>query len=251
MTTCWSRERANLLERVAPSFCGGDGLRVEEGDVATLITDPTTRECITDRLECDAESAACRGLGQYLAMVERPHRGRLMAFESAVESWPDIQDAGGGLPALGVWRGTADGIYDRSIGQRVERPTDRRPTHTVVTWTDLTLTLAVEAWCTDKEERVGIRLLVEEALMPVHWLYGARLALPFYGGRHVEYTIETGSFQDDPNLIDAGIRRVVFGVRVVMPVWRPMRLPEAQIDARGTVVDAGSAPVAARTLSIR
>lgn len=253
--TCFDRDRAPRLRRVAPGFRGTDDLGPDilDGDVVELVRIATTRECLTDRIDCDPETAACRALGQYLALCERDHRGRRLAFETVVESWPDLQDVEQGLPALGVWRGDAPGVYDaRRMTPRVERPSIERPGIGLQTSADWTASLAVEVWATDKIERSGLRMLIEEALSPVDWIYGARLAVPWYGGVHLEFSLEAGGFADDPALIEAGIRRSVFTVRAVVPVWRPVLLPEAVVQAVGTARIAGDgSPVARRPLSIR
>lgn len=252
---CYRRARASLLPQIAPAFCE-DGSELGDGSVVQLVTSSTQAQCLTDRLDCDPETAAIRALGQYLAMCERPYGGRMMAFEVVVESWPDIQDVEGGFPALAVYHPGSDSAkYDRRFGGRAKQIVGGPSGIAALHFSDWVGTLRVEAWCTSKEERIGLRLLLEQAMTPFEWLMGVRLAVPFYGGLHLEFSLLGGGFADDDDLVSKGIRAMAFDVSCSVPFWRPAELPVARPLARGSVVsgtiDADGDPVAARPLSIR
>lgn len=247
---CFRRERAPMLERVAPGFCQ-DGMSLTEAGVVDLVTSNQTRECLTDRRDCDPETAALRALGQYLALCERDHGGRLLTFEAVVEGWPDIQDRDGGFPALAVTRAGAAGTYDRALSASV-RQVAIGDGLSIVRPTDWSSTLRIEAMANTKEERIGVRMLLEDALTPVDWMNGLRLAVPFYGGHHLEFALVGGGFVDDDGLASQNLFMVALEVLCTVPLWRAVQLPMARPLARGTVVAGASAdPVAGKPLSIR
>lgn len=248
---CYRRERARLLPRVAPAFCE-DGSALDGGGVVELVRTSQQAQCLTDRRDCDPETAAIRTLAQYLALCERPHGGRMMAFEVVVESWPDIQDVEGGFPALAVHRAGAPAVYDRKLAASSKRIPGGPSGLTALHFSDWVCTLRIEAWCTSKEERVGLRMLLEDAMTPFEWLNGVRLAAPFYGGMHLEFGLIGGGFSDDDGLISQEIRAMSFDVSCSVPLWRPVELPVARPMARGSVVSGTieADPVAAKPLSI-
>jgi hypothetical protein len=219
--------------RVEPDFSRAAEPPAPASAVA-LIADPRTQQVLTSRRDTDAHTALVRGLAEYVAGLSIDWGGRDVRFAAVVENYAEPED-GADYPRAAVY-GEGQGTYDASrFTPRPARadlisPIDD-PGVYLVTRSEYRLTLLLEAWATDKEERAALRAMLEDALSPVEFMYGARLVLPHYHGMHADYELLTGQNQDDDATAIHRWRRATLRVAAQVPVVRPVSLPLLEVRA--------------------
>lgn len=248
--SCWNRERAPLVARVAPGLCspGPDGPGIGEVEV---VDTATRTPCLVDRIDCDAETASIRALGQYLAMLEIDHLGRRVAFETVTEGWPESLDVSR-LPAAGI-TSVGAGAYDIQTPShiRIAGAPEGLVFHKMADWEGQ---LRIQVIATSREERVALRMMIERALFPHDFCGGLRLVVPFYAAMHLEFVMLSAGFEESPDGPAQQLWGMVINVKVAAPVFRVARLPVAKLITRGSVTtsqDAASEDRAFHPLPIR
>lgn len=186
----------------------------------------------TANRETDARTALTRGLAEYLAQVqvEMPG-GRRVAFRRVFESHAEPEDVAE-FPSASVVAGV--GTYHPIRFTPGAAGKDRLPEpdgRYLLQSSEFRLEMAVEVWATDPKERQALVAAVEDAMVPVDWLYGARLELPHYFGARADYQLVSMSYADDEAELMRRHRRAVFAVAASLPVLRLASFPGARIRA--------------------
>lgn len=205
---------------------------------ATLVTAPTTAQVLTSTRTSDVGRALAQGLADYLGGLQINSLGRAFAFRSVEAEWAEGIDPAK-YPALVVYQADV-GQYGTSDDAPATPATLGRATdgQALVCPCVYTAALTVEVWCSLPPERAALMSAVEDMMFPVTWMYGVRLALPYYHGVHARYTLVTGERADDSDRAQQRSRRATFQVEAAAPLVRVVgRLPAA--DFR-TVVELAS-----------
>ena len=136
--------------------------------------------------ECDAVTAVKRGLKEYLEQVYLDVLGVRVRFQKVVEVWAESDEVarypGAAVMAYDDADYEAGSMTPRlditAVVQRPDDPSDERTY--LVKYSEATVPLVVEVHTTSPEERVGVAMLLEDALNPVDWMFGFKLQLPHY-----------------------------------------------------------------------
>lgn len=162
---------------------------------------------------CDVHTAVTRALRSHLELRTLEHEGREIRFQRVVEDWADVYEEGGVYPVAAVWS-EDEGTYGGNVGSG-GLPTKEVPTgqpEPAVTYLqergEFMATVVVRAYCNDKEERVGVRRMLDKAFAPVHWSGGFFLRMPFHHNAIASYTLRTGQMQEDVDVAGPGLRSV-------------------------------------------
>lgn len=213
-----------------------------------LVTDSDAPMVRTDREETDAVGAMRRGLKEYLSQVSKDVAGAKVHFEDVLEEWAEPEDQAVAYPAAAVL--IPDGLvtFDQTSFAPSILADDRLPSgRYVIKLSEATTTLVIETYCSTPGERLGVSMLLEEALNPVDWMYGFHLDLPHYFGQRASFAVEQVELPDDATSARHGLRVVRAKVMGRISVVRPRKLPTMQpkLDIRVTdVITAGTFPLA-------
>jgi hypothetical protein len=201
-----------------------------------LITDPEEREVVTSFSECGARDALARGLLDYvksLFPVSGP-AGKELRLNFASEWWarPDDDALYPSAVVRADDRGTLD---DPSTTPRV-KPVRTREGEWVMESAEYVTTLRLEIRTSDPEARTGFAALLEGALAhPNDWMYGLRIMLPFYFGRHAEYEPVQDSYEDDADAASTLHRVHVWLFTARVPLTRPRSFAQIRAKQRTAV----------------
>lgn len=184
-----------------------------------LVTDRNYVPQLTAYRECDAHTALARGLADYLGQQSVEIGGRRLQL-TTYSQWAEPED-NARYPALAV--GGGQGTYVRGFTpdgfETLEG--DLR----LYAITEFTQRLVLEMWANDPRERSYLVAMVEEALSPVTWMYGLRLALPYYHGSTATYELVNSAYLDSTDDSMARFRKAQFEVEASITVYRLVKLP--------------------------
>ena len=206
-----------------------------------LVTDRSTKQVLTDRVETDAHTALTRGLAEYMRQLEAvADGGRDTRFKLVTSDFPD-PEGDEDYPAAGVWS-PATGVYDASNFAPGKPCVIADQSGTLIGLqksSELMLDLFVDVVCTDKDERTAVMAMVENGFNPVSFMYGFRLVLPHYFGAHATYEPKGNQYRDDDASSIQGRRRVRLTVRANVPVITIVSGPRVRIRSTVTVSEPG------------
>jgi hypothetical protein len=164
--------------------------------------------------------------------------GRQSLLNRVLETWGEPEEVAE-YPAATVFSIGA-GAYDPSKlsphpdpALRIGPPDGRY----LLATSEFSIQLTVELWTTDPKERSALVAALEDALSPVEWMYGLRLALPHYFGAHATYEPLSSTYMDDAGRSMQRYRLAMFVVQANIAVMRLKSLPSTVAKARVEVVE--------------
>lgn len=191
-----------------------------------LITRREEPGTITLNRETDARSALTRGLKEYLKTlsIDTP-RGRRQAFQRVTSTWAEPEERAQ-YPAAAVLA-DGPGLYDQSklSPNPVAKFLTPNPVG-LIQVSEFTIDLTLDVWATDPEERIGLGMMLEDALTPVTWMYGFVLELPHYHSARGAYELMSQSYVDTDVDATRRYRRAQYVIKGHIPVYRTTKLPE-------------------------
>jgi hypothetical protein len=199
------------------------GLPRVDGLIARLITSSDDPQELTLTRTTDTRTALARGLVEYLGLLSFvAEGGREMSFANVQVTWAEPEQPASS-PALTI-TGMDPGSY---------ADTDFTPTvakvfggqKALLEFGALEQEFLVTVWSTDPMQRMGLATLIEDASDPVDWMSGFRLELPFYFGARATYTVRNVQYLEGAQDSQRRWRLAVFGVRGVVPKYRPIGAP--------------------------
>lgn len=190
-----------------------------------LILSADTREEYTITRITDARTALALGLKDYFMSLESNILGRKIKFKHAFEQW-SVPESEAEYPSISV-TDPEPGIYEEDgfaptvAGPRPDSEVEgANPTNYVVKSTELSVDFTLEAICSSPEQRMAVAAMLEDALMPVTWMYGFRLALPHYHGAHGIFTPINIHYPDNEVDAQQRVRRLLIKLNGRVPVLR-------------------------------
>jgi hypothetical protein len=185
-----------------------------------LVPDRDYVPTITAYRETDAHTAIARGIAEYLGQQSVEIGGRRLQLKT-YSQWAEPED-NVSYPALAV--GAGQGQYVRGFTPDGFLHFEQEG-YQLQAVTEFTQTLTLELWATDPRERTYLTAMVEESLNPHDWMYGLRLALPFYHGTTATYELVSTTYMDSAEDAVAKFRKVQFSVESSITVYRLTYLP--------------------------
>ena len=157
----------------------------------TSATEPPPK--LTANRETDAVTALKRGLKEYLEQVHLDVAGVRIRFQQVHDVWADT-DQFAQVPSAAIMA-AGEAAYDYHSLTPVLDPklvvvNGAEPDDTksyLIKYAEVTVTLVVELYCSSPGERVGVSMMLEDALNPVDWMYGFKLDLPHYYNQRVVF----------------------------------------------------------------
>jgi len=206
---------------------------------ASLISTVGHRPVPSTVRETDARTALTRGLADYLqtAVFDAPG-GRQLRFAKVFRTWAVPEDLAE-YPAAAVYS-TVPAVYDAS--KFTPSPNSRCTVGEgsnlyLVSASEMILDVRVEVWANDPAARMEIVAGMEGMLNPVDWMYGFKLALPFYFGQVGIYETKDSAYLDTEEDAMRRYRKAVFTVTGQVPVvnvfeYKPAR-PKVHVSVDG------------------
>lgn len=154
--------------------------------------------------ECDARTAACRALREYMAAQAMTFNDntRTVRFKRVFEVPPSNETQAEYPSAVVLVPGPVQyGGEDTAVISL--RPDMRvRDDYYLAQSAEIKFDIVFECWCTDATERQLVAALVEDALSAVTWMNGIRLTMPFYFNSTAAYQLTSSDFlNDEPDLV--------------------------------------------------
>lgn len=198
--------------------------------------------------ETDCRTAMSRGLKEYIEQLSMDWvDGKQERFAAVFDTWAEAEDRLQ-YPAAAIY--ATDPLEYSNASMSPSTETDV-PTNTQYTRpSEVMVTLNVELWCQDQDQRMAIVAMLEDAFTPVEWMYGFRLDLPHYHSMRAEYMPTAVQYLDDAEDAKRRYRKALFMIQARMPQVRvlgkgvPMRTRAPMTFNDGTVPTrvAGPAP---------
>lgn len=190
-----------------------------------LILRSNDRETITARRSTDQRTALTRGLADYLRTLSVVFGvgGRLLKFESVHDVWAEPEAPKVIYPAAHIYTPNpvrANEAPDAPLSPQLN-PANVLDDGTY--WSvvgEVASELSVELWCTDPVQLMGLVSMLEDALMPVDWMSGARIELPHYHGVRARYLRTSTAYLDVEGDAATRQRKAVIEVLASMPAIR-------------------------------
>jgi hypothetical protein len=192
-----------------------------------LITKRETPGQLTLRRDTDARTALTRGLKEYLeTLAIDASTGRRHAFRKVSSTWAEPEQSAQYPSAVILADGP--GAYDASkFTPSVIHRFDIPEKLGLVQAAEFNIDLTVDVWATDPKERVGLAMLLEDALNPItNWMYGFALELPHYHSARGVYELISQTYSDTEVDAMRRYRRALYIVKAHVPVYRTTRLPD-------------------------
>lgn len=173
----------------------------------------------------DVHTATTRALRVYLESLSDEHEGRPIRFERVTEDWADVYAEGGTYPAAAVWS-EEEGTYGGSLGagglptKEVAGGKTEPEVSFLQDRGEFSVEIRARAYCNDKEQRIGVRRMLDNAFAPVSWNGGFYLRAPFHHNAIIAYQLLTGQMTEDADTIGPGLRVVQFKLRARAPWLR-------------------------------
>lgn len=183
-----------------------------------LILRADQQQELTERVEGDVRTCIARGMRDYLAglsIVGLP--GRTFKLKYVILQWAEAEQEAK-YPSAVVSTGSVS--YDDSRMTPAIKRIQLAPDLWLGTTAEATLDLRVVVYATELSDRSALAKMMEDGLNPTDWMYGVRLALPYYHGVFAEYSLEGADFEDSAQDAQSRIRRSVFNISARAPVVR-------------------------------
>ena len=206
-----------------------------------LVERPGIKSVFIDNQTTDVRTAAKRGLAEYLSQLAlQLQGGRLVRFARMYDVWPDKEDEIE-FPA-GIVYTTGPGTYDASrFTPSVAKKHDLKNGKFLVQYAEYSVALNLEVWARDSEQRIGMVILVEQALTAVDYQYAITLDLPHYFNARAQYAMESSVFPDTEVDVFQHHRKAVFSISSRLPLVRAVSFPDAFPRLELTVTDGAAA----------
>lgn len=217
-----------------PNTPAGYALRGQGTEVVVAAGQATPP--LSARQECASETAARRGLAEYL-LLQNPRGARDFQLRAAywdISTWGNVAH----YPAIFV--GT-DGVvsYDATgFGTTPEAGVRVSEGVWATIVADATANLIVEVWATDPVQRDTLVSAFEALLFPEG--NGLQLVLPWYNNGIATYTLRALEIGDDVGEAKERRRLAVLHIECTLPMVRIFHYPEARarLDLTVAVSDA-------------
>lgn len=183
------------------------------GVATRLITEPGDKENLTLNRETDCRTALTRGLSEYLSQLSIEFAGgRNIAFKRVFQTYAEYE-AAAIFPSALVTSDTK-GTYDMSkltpnVPVRQVFPDGQR----LLIGAEYVMDLTIDLWATDPPARAGLMAMIEDALVPVDWRYGALLELPHYFNARGTFELIDSGYVDGDLPATQRYRRAAVTVR--------------------------------------
>lgn len=202
----------------------------------TLVTERRTGVAYSGVRECDATVALRRGFAEYLAKhFHNPDvaQGRDVRPRVIVYDWVEWEK-------MAQWPAVYVGVAEET--QYSARSLSNAPVATQIQLAgreyalfmgaEVVVNLMVEVWANDPRQRQMLVAGVEDALFPVDWMAGFRLALGHYHGAHAEYLPTTVRVDDSADDSVKRLRLATFNIEARVNLLRlTPRAAQARIGA--------------------
>lgn len=202
---------------------------------AKLVTDPQQQEQWSSVRQVDMHRAVTRGIAEYIRFLDfTDHTGRALKLAQVFDTWAEPEDLAK-YPCAAV-HSPETGIYDASNFAPI---TGSSPVtvdgYTLRQSAEFKLMAYLDVYCVDPNQRSGVVMGLEDALLPVDWMYGARLALPFYFGVHMDVSLESVTYFDSAESAQRKLRIAQLLVSASIPMIKPVKLPVAKTTVTSSV----------------
>ncbi len=207
-----------------------------------LITDAREREQLSLNRETDCRTALTRGLAEYLSQQSIDFAdGRQLALKNVLSSWAESEDTATYPAALVSSVGTGEYDMSRFVpGAPIAAafPNGQR----LITGAEFAIDMTVDLWANDPPARSGLVAMIEDALVPVDWRYGALLELPHYFNVRGTFELINSTYIDGDLPGMQRYRRATITVRGRVAQMRVLRYVRAALKTR-TEILASSEPL--------
>jgi hypothetical protein len=171
--------------------------------------------------ESDTRTALARGVKEYLEQLELPWPGgRTERFRQVFDTWAEPEDdlkyPCACVYAAGRTVYGGGGTKDSPLSPDVFTVNGFQVART----TEVVVTLMVEMWAQDPQQREILMALAEDAMNPVEWMYGFHLVLPHYHGVVASYAAVDSGYLDDEGDAARRYRKGTFVVEARMAQLR-------------------------------
>lgn len=182
-----------------------------------LVSKPGDDNILAKEKETDVRTAITRALAEYLRRLDVYWAGgRYSRFAVVAETWAEPEDAVG-YPGAAVWT-DQPGLYDDSrFTPRTFELEDKVLLREI---SEFTQVLKVELFCTDKEERMALVSMLEDAFDPVDWMSGFVLEAPHYHNARITYEKTEMGYLDSAAQAEQRARNAVFTLNTSCPQYR-------------------------------
>ena len=219
---------------------GDDWAEASDPDVSQLVEFNDEKFGLTGRQDLDIHSAITSGLANYLLTLDGAIAGRSCMLRSVTADWAEHSTGGLPLPTAAV-NITEEVDFPTSSGLGVGHPIDvgQDPSGNQITLVRTALfeteSLMVGVQCADKEQRRGVRRMLELGLWPVTWMAGFRLVLPRYHNALATFLLLAAGFPDGEESAQRSLWPIRLRLRVSCQGYRPHLLPLARPIVSGTI----------------
>lgn len=188
----------------------------------------------TDVQETDARTALARALAEYVRQVEVVGLGgRAVKLAAVRDEWAEPDEKArypyACVDAEGAQQYDSSGLQPKITPVTAVAQAGRHAY--IIHQSNLTATLRLGVWCTDKEQRVAVCAALERAFWPVTFTSGFRLDMPHYFGARARFEARSGEYADAPDEALRGHFRVSFVLAAEGPVIRLERRPTMVVSA--------------------
>jgi hypothetical protein len=201
-------------------------------ETTRLIVRPDDAQRITARRSTDVRTALTRGLAEYLESLSIEWAGgRLLKFKSVYEVWAQPEDMSAYPSAMVSTPTDLNYLADPDAPLNPSPPSLQRfedgRRWSIVGEAEADVT--AELWATDPKELTGLIAMMEDGLMPVDWMSGARLELPHYHGVRARFLMSNVTYDDQETNVARRYRKAQVTCHASVPRVRVYpALPNAQ-----------------------
>lgn len=207
-------------------------------EITQLVLRPDIRPRYTRMRRCCARDAVARGLAEYLRTLvldDEDAEGRDRVQLQVVRDVPSDPNDQSEYPGACVFAQGASSYADEDGPLSGDVLHEFEDGLTLYVATEHSTPLSIELWATNDVERSLFVAAIEDALSPVEWMSGCRLALPHYFGAHAEYRLTSVIWMDDAANVERDYRRAVFEVESRVPLIQRRQFALLQALADTTV----------------
>jgi len=195
---------------------------------ASLIILPGTEEVLTPVRLVDARTAILRGAAEYLKKLSIQFHGTEVRFVKTFYAWAE-PEVDAEFPSAYAWA-ESPGTYDAS--QLIPTSTSLMKVGNELYLAkvgELVQDFKIDAFVIDTAQAEAITMMLEDGVNPVTWMYGWRLALPFYHGAYAEYAANSILFEDGDDAVEIRLRHVHIECTGRVPVYRMLQNPDGSV----------------------
>lgn len=190
---------------------------------ARLILDPAEKEVLSGYRETDGRTALARGVLEYLEAqeIEMPG-GFKISIKKIYTDWPEQEDEVEYPAMTAVPEGEAEyanASFTPAVDptQQLATPDGRFP----VKWCEIEQRLRLELHTTAPKAREALTAMCEDAFVPVDYMYGFKLQLPFYFNAFAVYEPLSVGRPDNADDAKERTRISVFYLHGHLSLYRP------------------------------